>query len=163
MLFCVPFFTVWVRYCFQSRLARLVVGPFCGWNCTGGRPSVHCNTTNYFFLKTSKHLRLDWVTFCGWTDWCHAYTDEVVFGEAAGCDVILQELLGKVLVHLSCLVRIHGVSTSLVQICWEKKKIIANIELHVGSCWPQQQFYIDWSWTLLSKLPLNMLSLIMLL
>lgn len=26
--------------CSQSRLARLVVGPFWGWNCTGGRPSV---------------------------------------------------------------------------------------------------------------------------
>lgn len=24
----------------QSRLPRLVVGPFWGWNCTGGRPSV---------------------------------------------------------------------------------------------------------------------------
>lgn len=27
--------------CSQSRLARLVVGPFWDWNCTGGRPSVH--------------------------------------------------------------------------------------------------------------------------
>lgn len=43
-------------------------------------------------------------------------TDEVVFGEAAGCDVVLQELLGKVLMHLRCLVGVHGVSTGLVQI-----------------------------------------------
>lgn len=50
------------------------------------------------------------------TDWCCAYTDEVVFREAAGCDVVLQELLGKILMHLSCLMGIHGVSTSLVQI-----------------------------------------------
>lgn len=26
---------------FHRRLARLVVGPFCAWNCTGGGPSVH--------------------------------------------------------------------------------------------------------------------------
>lgn len=43
-----------------------------------------------------------------------------MFREAAGCDVVLQELLGKVLVHLSCLVGVNGISTSLVEICWEK-------------------------------------------
>lgn len=48
----------------------------------------------------------------------------IVFREAAGSDVVLQELMGKVLVHLSCLVGVYGVSTSLVQICWEK--IIVN-------------------------------------
>lgn len=31
---------------FHRRLARLVVGPFCAWNCTGGGPSVHCKITN---------------------------------------------------------------------------------------------------------------------
>lgn len=29
----------------HRRLARLVVGPFWAWNCTGGGPSVHCKTT----------------------------------------------------------------------------------------------------------------------
>lgn len=33
----------------QSRLARLVVGPFWGWNCTGGSPSVHWNTAQFRF------------------------------------------------------------------------------------------------------------------
>ena len=42
-----------------------------------------------------------------------------MFREAAGCDVVLQELLGKVLVHLSGLMGIYGISTGLVQICLE--------------------------------------------
>lgn len=102
----------------QSRLARLVAGPFWGWNCTGGRPSVHWNTSHNTFFHNQG--RVDWLTVYRLTNWCIAYTDEVVFREAAGCDVVLQELLGKVLVHLSSLVGVNGISTSLVEICWEK-------------------------------------------
>lgn len=38
----------------QSRLPRLVVGPFWGWNCTGGRPSVHWNTKQRFLWKPNQ-------------------------------------------------------------------------------------------------------------
>lgn len=42
-LFCLFLFkhTVLIVILFHRRLARLVVGPFCAWNCTGGGPSVH--------------------------------------------------------------------------------------------------------------------------
>lgn len=44
----VCFFVIFpVACCSQRRLARLAVCPFWGWNCTGGRPSVHCNTAYY--------------------------------------------------------------------------------------------------------------------
>lgn len=42
------------------------------------------------------------------------YTDEVVLWEATRRDVILQQLLGEVLVHLRCFVGIHCVSQGLV-------------------------------------------------
>lgn len=45
------------------------------------------------------------------------YADEVVLGEAAGGDVVLQQLLGEVLVHLGGLVGVHGVPQGLVQVC----------------------------------------------
>lgn len=38
--------TVLIVILFHRRLARLVVGPFCAWNCTGGGPSVHWKITN---------------------------------------------------------------------------------------------------------------------
>lgn len=115
----------------QSRLARLVAGPFWGWNCTGGRPSVHWNTSHNSFFHNQG--RVDWLVVYRLTNWCIAYTDEIVFGEAAGCDVVLQELLGKVLVHLSSLVGVNGISTSLVEICWEK--IIVSTADHVSQIW----------------------------
>ena len=67
-------------------------------------------TSQYLSIKKSR------LTVCVLTYWRCAYGDEVVFREAAGCDVVLQELLGKVLVHLSCLVGVHAVPTGLVQI-----------------------------------------------
>lgn len=80
----------------------------------GGRPSTGTqHITRYFIVPFKKKPRL---TVCGLTNWCCAYGDEVVFREAAGRDVVLQELLGKVLVHLSCLVGVHAVPTGLVQI-----------------------------------------------
>lgn len=55
---------------------------------------------------------------------CLTYTDEVMLREAAGSDVVLQQLLGKVLVHLGCFVGIHSVPKGLVQVCkhntWSK-------------------------------------------
>lgn len=45
------------------------------------------------------------------------YADEVMLREAAGSDVVLQQLLGEVLVHLSCFVGVHGVPQGLVQVC----------------------------------------------
>lgn len=48
---------------------------------------------------------------------CFTYTDEVMLREAAGSNVVLQQLLGEVLVHLGCFMGIHGVSKSLVQVC----------------------------------------------
>lgn len=42
--------------------------------------------------------------------------DEVVLWEAAGLDVVLQQLLGEVLVHLGGLVGVHGVPAGLVQV-----------------------------------------------
>lgn len=44
------------------------------------------------------------------------YTDEVVLRETAGSDVVLQELLGEVLVHLSRFMGVYRVPTCLVQI-----------------------------------------------
>ena len=44
------------------------------------------------------------------------YADEVVFGEAAGSDVVLEKLLREVLVHLSCFMGVYRVPTCLVQI-----------------------------------------------
>lgn len=38
------------------------------------------------------------------------YADEVMFREAAGSDVVLEELLGEVLVHLGCFMGVHVVS-----------------------------------------------------
>lgn len=81
------------------------------------RPLEHNTLHNSFFQNPG---RVDWLTVYRLMDLCCAYADKVVFREAACCNVVLQELLGKVLVHLSCLVDFHGVSTSLVQICWEK-------------------------------------------
>lgn len=54
----------------QSRLARLVVGPFWGWNCTGGRPSVHWKTTHDF----NNHITTDsqgGLTVQLWGHWQH--------------------------------------------------------------------------------------------
>lgn len=45
------------------------------------------------------------------------YTDEVMLREAAGSDVVLQQLLGEVLVHLGRFMGIHGVPQGLVQVC----------------------------------------------
>lgn len=45
------------------------------------------------------------------------YADEVMLREAAGSDVVLQQLLGEVLVHLRCFVGIHGVPKGIVQVC----------------------------------------------
>lgn len=45
------------------------------------------------------------------------YADEVMLREAAGSDVVLQQLLGEVLVHLSRFVGVHGVPQGLVQVC----------------------------------------------
>lgn len=45
---------------------------------------------------------------------CATYTDEVVLWEATRGDVVLQQLLGEVLVHLRCFVGIHCVSQGLV-------------------------------------------------
>lgn len=42
--------------------------------------------------------------------------DQVVLGEAAGLDVVLEQLLGEVLVHLGGLVGVHGIATRLVQV-----------------------------------------------
>lgn len=41
----------------QSRLARLVVGPFWDWNCTGGRPSVHWNAAHQTAASVKTHAR----------------------------------------------------------------------------------------------------------
>lgn len=42
------------------------------------------------------------------------YTDEVMLREATGSDVVLQQLLGEVLVHLGCFMGIHCVPKGLV-------------------------------------------------
>lgn len=57
------------------------------------------------------------------------YRDEVVFREAAGLNVVLQQLLGEVLVHLGSFVSIDGIATCLVQIFQhrETKKGAATI------------------------------------
>ena len=44
------------------------------------------------------------------------YTDEVMLREAAGSDVVLQQLLGEVLVHLCRFMGVHVVSEGLVQV-----------------------------------------------
>lgn len=49
-----------------------------------------------------------------WDFFCATYTDEVVLWEATRGDVVLQQLLGEVLVHLRCFVGIHCVSQGLV-------------------------------------------------
>lgn len=49
-----------------------------------------------------------------WGFFCATYTDEVVLWEATRGDVVLQQLLGEVLVHLRCFVGIHCVSQGLV-------------------------------------------------
>lgn len=46
--------------------------------------------------------------------WAICPRNEVVLWEAAGLDVVLQQLLGEVLVHLCSLMGIHGVPTCLV-------------------------------------------------
>lgn len=47
---------------------------------------------------------------------CITYTDEVMLGEAAGSNVVLQELLGEVLMHLCCFMGIPAVSKGFVQV-----------------------------------------------
>lgn len=42
--------------------------------------------------------------------------DEVVFREAAGLDVVLEQLLREILVHLGGLMGIDGVATGFVQV-----------------------------------------------
>lgn len=64
-LSCVSFSLSWWGFCPQSRLARLVVGPFWGWNCTGGRPSVHCNATHHTLLH-STFQKYPGSPFVGW-------------------------------------------------------------------------------------------------
>lgn len=44
-----------------------------------------------------------------------------MLGEAAGLDVVLEQLLREILVHLSGLVSVHGIPTRLVQV-WETGK-----------------------------------------
>lgn len=61
-------FPVSVACCSQSRPARLVVGPFWGWNCTGGRPSVHCNTNILWHYSPWKSQQLE-LTHCLQADW----------------------------------------------------------------------------------------------
>lgn len=46
--------------------------------------------------------------------WAICPRNEVVLWEATGLDVVLQQLLGEVLVHLCSLMGIHGVPTCLV-------------------------------------------------
>lgn len=48
---------------------------------------------------------------------CSTYTDEVVLREAAGSDVVLQQLLGEVLVHLGRFMGVYVVPKGLVQVC----------------------------------------------
>lgn len=48
---------------------------------------------------------------------CFTYADEVMLREAAGRNVVLQQLLGEILVHLCSLVGIDVVSEGLVQVC----------------------------------------------
>lgn len=63
-----------------------------------------------------------------------AYRDEVVLRKAARLNVVLQELLGEVLVHLCCLMRIHGVPTGLVQV-WKTGAVCVYLETPVSN-WP---------------------------
>lgn len=44
------------------------------------------------------------------------YRDEVVFGEAAGLNVVLEQLLREVLVHLGGFMGVHGVPTGFIQV-----------------------------------------------
>lgn len=44
------------------------------------------------------------------------YRDEVVFRETAGFNMVLEQLLGEVLVHLGSFVGIHGIPAGLVQV-----------------------------------------------
>lgn len=48
--------------------------------------------------------------------------DEVVFGEAAGFDVVLEQLLREVLVHLGSFVGVHCVPTGLVQVSQQGRR-----------------------------------------
>lgn len=61
---------------------------------------------------------------------CFTYTDEVMLGEATGSDVVLQQLLGEVLVHLGCFMGIHRVPEGLVQVykhsTWSKSPFNHN-------------------------------------
>lgn len=119
----------------------------------GGRPSTGTqHITRYFIVPFKKKSRL---TVCGLTNWCCAYGDEVVFGEAAGRDVVLQELLGKVLVHPSCLVGVHAVPTGLVQIWWEKIIVAIGIHLRVILCWFSHIVIFAKPWPLLIQLWLH--------
>lgn len=60
--------------------------------------------------------------------------------KAASCDVVLQQLLGEVLVHLGCFVGIHGVPKGLVQVCkqniWDKYQL--NHRSNIRSAKPKQ-------------------------
>jgi len=55
-----------------------------------------------------------------------------VLGEAAGGDVVLQQLLGEVLVHLGRFVGVHGVPQGLVQVC---KHSAVSLEDRVIFAW----------------------------
>lgn len=52
-----------------------------------------------------------------------SYRDEIVFWKTAGFNVVLEELLGEVLVHLCCLVCIHGIATGFVQVCKRRASV----------------------------------------
>lgn len=65
-LSCVSFSLSGWGFCSQSRLARLVVGPFWGWSCTGGRPSVHWNTTHHTLLHSTFQKKNPGSLFVGW-------------------------------------------------------------------------------------------------
>lgn len=67
---------------------------------------------------------------------CVTYTDEVMFREAAGSDVVLKELLREVLVHLCRFVGVHVVSKSFVQVCKYNIKSQSLNQTHLSAGFP---------------------------
>lgn len=63
---------------------------------------------------------------------CITYTDEVMLREAAGSDVVLQQLLGEVLVHLCCFMGVSAISEGFVQVWAQHKTQLVPSTMHTN-------------------------------
>lgn len=110
-LFCFVSFPKFLMLCFFLFFPQGVVGGYPGvfqefsWSFLG----IHSEQAGQAGGGAVLGLELDWGGSI-------RPRDQVVLGEAAGLDVVLEQLLGEVLVHLGGLVGIHGVATRLVQV-----------------------------------------------